>query len=342
MNSALNDALKSLASGRGLSAEEAHAAVLDLLSGEASEAGIAAFLTALRVKGETDAELAGTVTAVRSRMNLDGLEVPSTGVLDTCGTGGDGANTVNISSATAVVVAACGISVAKHGNRAASGNSGSSEVFAELGIDVEAAPEVLSRCLEEVGITFLFAPRFHPGMRHLAPVRRQLPFRTLMNLVGPLANPARPDFQLVGVAGERAADLVAGAMARLKCRRAAVVTGCDGLDEVTLSGPTRVLLVEGGEVKHLHWTPADFGLGRIHVNDLRVSGPSDSAARISHAFAGEPGPARDMILANSAAALWVAGEGELTRGVERASQAIDSGAASRVLERWREVSHQNS
>jgi len=339
VNDALNDVLKALSVSRNLSFEEAEAAVLHLLSGEASQAGIAAFLTALRVKGETEAELAGTVSAVRSRMNVEGLNVPSSGVIDTCGTGGDGANTVNISSATAVVVAACGIRVAKHGNRAASGNSGSSEVFAEFGIAVEASPAVLSRCLAEVGITFLFAPKFHPGLRHLAPVRRELPFRTVMNLVGPLANPARPDLQLVGVAGDSAATLVAGALLHLKTKRAAVVTGSDGLDEVTLSGPTRVLLVENGEIHRLTWTPDDFGFGIVNVNDLRVSGPSDSAARISHAFAGEPGPVRDMILANSAAALWVAGETDLERGVERASRAIDTGAAQDILERWREVSH---
>lgn len=342
MSLALIEALKSLASGQDLEADEAEAAVLVLLSGEASEAVAAAFLTASRVKGETEAELAGTVRAVLSRMDVAGLSLPERDVLDTCGTGGDGANTVNVSSATAVVVAACGIRVAKHGNRSASGNSGSSEVFAALGIAVEAHPHVLSRCLAEAGITFLFAPRFHPGLKHLAPVRRHLPFRTLFNLVGPLVNPARPDFQLVGVAGTREGELVAGALAKIGTRRAAVVTGDDGLDEVTLTGSTRVLLVEDGQVRGLTWTPRDFGLGKVELSDLRVSGPADSAARISHTFAGEPGPVRDVIVANTAAALWVAGEADLKRGVERAIDAIDSGAAGRVLKHWREVSHETA
>src|SRR5262249_34718075 len=161
----------------------------------------------------------------------------------------------NVSTAAAVVVAACGVPVAKHGNRAASGNSGSAEVLAELGVAVEPPVPVLNRCLAEVGITFLFAPRFHPGLRFVAPVRRQLPFRTLLNLVGPLATPARPGFQLVGVSGEPQARLIAGALARLGVRRAAVVHGSDGLDEVSLSGPTRVLVVEGGEVTERRWSP---------------------------------------------------------------------------------------
>ncbi len=342
MSLALIEALKVLSSGQDLAVDETEAAVHVLLSGEASEAASAAFLTALRVKGETEGELAGTVRAVRSRMEVIGLDLPAFGVLDTCGTGGDGANTVNVSSATAVVVAACGIRVAKHGNRSASGNSGSSEVFAELGIAIEAPLSVVSRCLAEAGITFLFAPRFHPGLKHLATIRGQLPFRTVFNLVGPLVNPARPDFQLVGVAGERQGELVAGALKKLGTRRAAVVTGADGLDEVTLSGSTRVLLVEGGQVHRLTWTPLDFGLGWVELSDLRVSGPSESAARISHTFAGEPGPVRDVIVANSAAALWVAGEPDLKKGVERAIEAIESGAASRVLKHWREVSHQTA
>ena len=342
MNFALAEALKSLAVGLDLDATGAEKAVDVLLSGEASAVAAAAFLTALRVKGERSAELAGTVRAVRNRVDRQGLNLPTTGLMDTCGTGGDGANTANISSATAIVIAACGIPVAKHGNRSASGNSGSAEVLAELGIAIDSPASVLSRCLAEVGITFLFAPRFHPGLKYLAQVRKQLPFRTIFNLVGPLANPARPEFQLVGVAGKAHAVLVAETLRDLGTRRAAVVTGDDGLDEVTLSGPTEVLLVEAGEVARLRWTPHDFGLGTVNLTELRVSGPSDSAARISHAFGGEPGPVRDMILANTAAALWVAGETDLKKGVQRATDAIDTGAARRLLERWRVVSHEQA
>jgi anthranilate phosphoribosyltransferase len=321
----------------GLSAAEASAAVGVIMAGEASEVAIAAFLTALRVKGETADELAGAVEAVRARMapwDADGGDTPRP-LLDTCGTGGDGANTVNVSTATAIVAAACGVPVAKHGNRSASGNSGSAEVLAELGVAIEAGPAVLRRCLAELGITFLFAPAFHPALRFAGPVRRQLPFRTLFNLVGPLANPARPDLQLVGVAGERQADLVAQTLARLGVRRAAVVTGGDGLDEVTLDGPTRVRWVEAGELTLQAWSPEDFGLPRVPAAALRVAGPAESAARLRAFLAGQEGPIRSLILANSAAALLVAGAvSTLPEGVERSAVAVDSGAARRLLEGW--------
>jgi anthranilate phosphoribosyltransferase len=336
----MTDAIRALVAGRDLDADETEAAIDAILAGEASDASTSAFLTALKVKGETADELVGAVRAVRARVSAAGLIVPASGLLDTCGTGGDMANTVNVSTAAAIVVAACGVPVAKHGNRAASGNSGSAEVLDELGVAVDAEPAVLSRCLAELGIAFLFAPRFHPGLRSVAAVRRELPFRTLFNLVGPLANPARPGFQLLGVAGEAQARLVAGALARLGTTRAAVVTGHDGLDEVSLDGPTRVLLVERGEVSERRWLAADFGLGPAPVADLRVSGPADSAARISHLLAGEPGPVRETVLANAAAALWVAGEPDLEAAVARAADAIDSGLAARLLMSWREMSHQ--
>ena len=341
-SSALTEALKALAARRDLTAEESEAAVAQILAGEASEAAVAAFLTGLRVKGETALELAGAVQAVRSRVVDAGLGVSIQGLRDTCGTGGDGVHTVNVSTAAAIVVAACGVPVAKHGNRAASGNSGSAEVLGELGVAVEVEPAVVRRCLDALGITFLFAPSFHPGLRAIGPVRKALPFRTLFNLVGPLANPLRPQYQLVGVAGETQAVLIAGAIARLGTRRTAVVTGSDGLDEVSLAGTTTVLVVERAEVTKRHWAPEDFGLGPVNASDLRVSGPSDSAARISHLLAGEPGPIRDTVVANAAAALWVVGEPSLFDAAGRASEAIDSGRAASLLRRWRAISHGNA
>jgi anthranilate phosphoribosyltransferase len=336
----LRAALERLASGgsHGLTAAETAAAVSVIMDGQASEAAIAAFLTALRIRGETADELTGAVEAVRARMTPfarqsgpDGATEP---LLDTCGTGGDGACTVNISTATAVVVAACGVPMAKHGNRSASGNSGSAEVLTELGVRVDAGPAVLSRCLFEVGITFLFAPAFHPALRFAAPARKQLPFRTLFNLVGPLANPARPEFQLVGVAGLAQAELVAQALARLGIRRAAVVSGSDGLDEVTLAGPTQVRWVEAGRVTARTWSPSEFGLPHIPAEALRVAGPAASAARIRDFLSGQEGPVRASVLANAAAALAVWGAGGLSEGVEQACRAVDSGAAASVLERW--------
>ena len=309
------------------------------MAGDAPEALVGAFLAALRVKGESAEELAGAVAAARERMTdwepIEGL--PPT--LDTCGTGGDGANTVNISTASAVVVAACGVPVAKHGNRSASGNSGSAEVLTELGVDVEAGPEILRRCLAELGLTFLFAPKFHPALRFAAPVRRQLPFRTLFNMVGPLANPARPAYQLIGVPDDRLADLMASAIARLGVVRAAVVTGSDGLDEVSLDGPTRVRWVESGEISLRTWTLSDFGLNPVRASDLRVSGPAESAAKLRDFFDGTLGPARETVLANAAAALLVAGRvGTLGEGVAIAARAIDEGAAASLLDRWSRMS----
>ena len=335
----LGDALRLLGAGADLSADLAAAAIGEIMGGEATEARIAAFLTALHVKGETADELAGAVRAVRDRMvtlpEAD-PEVPTARPrLDTCGTGGDGANTINVSTAAAIVVASTGIPVVKHGNRSASGNSGSAEVLAELGVAFDPEPPIPARSLAELGLTFLFAPRYHPALRFAAPIRRQLPFRTLFNLIGPLANPARPDYQLIGVAGDRQAGLMAGALSRLGVVRAALVTGSDGLDEVTLGGPTRVRWVEGATIRDDVWESADFGLPRVEAAALRVSDPSESAERLRRTFRGDAGPDRDVILANASAALRVAGTvDDMKAGVERAAAAIDSGAAIRLLERW--------
>lgn len=336
---ALTEALRRVGTGDDLSAAEAEAAFAELLGGDASDAAVAALLTGLHVKGETADELAGAVTAVRARVDRHGL-TPVRGSIDTCGTGGDGANTLNVSTASALVVAACGVPVVKHGNRSASGNSGSAEVLAELGVAVEPGPAVMAACLDELGVTFLFAPRFHPGLRSVAPVRRQLPFRTIFNLVGPLANPLDPEFQLVGVSGERPARLVAGALARLGVRRAAVVTGAEGLDEVSLAGPTQVLLVQPGRMETRTWHPDDFGLETVPTAALRVSGPAESAGRILRLLRGERGPDRDIVLANAAAALQVAGVcgDDLREGVSLAADAIDLGRAARLLDRWRTLS----
>jgi len=342
LRSPLAEALQILGSRvDGLTEDQSRAAVGSILAGEEPESMIGAFLAALRVKGESVAELAGAVAAVRERSEGWSPDPSLPPTLDTCGTGGDGANTVNISTATAIVVAACGVPVAKHGNRSASGNSGSSEVLAELGVDVEADPAIVRRCLAELGLTFLFAPRFHPALRALAPVRRQLPFRTLFNLIGPLVNPARPAYQLIGVPNLIQVDKMARVLVRLGVVRAAVVTGSDGLDEVSLAGPTLLLWIEAGEVIDRTWTPDDFGLEPVRSGDLAVSGPSESAGRIRGFLAGEPGPVRDTILANAAAALLVAGKVETLRdGVAIAAGAVDRGEAAGLLGRWATMSRQ--
>jgi anthranilate phosphoribosyltransferase len=327
--------LPALSNGGTLSADEAECAIGALLDGGVSEAVAAALLTAIRVRGETPDELEGAVRAVRRRMIIWESPIPSVRLLDTCGTGGDGASTVNLSTAAAIVAAACGVPVVKHGNRAASGNSGSSDVLTALGVAADPGPEALARGLAELNIAFLFAPRFHPGLRQVATVRRQLPFRTVFNLVGPLCNPARPGYQLVGTTDEARAGLIAAVLARTPdVRRAAVVTGSDGLDEVTLDGPTRVLMVESGAVQSLSWAPEDFGLARQAAAGLRVEGPDHSAERIRRTLAGETGPVRDYLLANAAAAIWVVEPAPLREIVARAAAAIDSGAAARLLDRW--------
>jgi anthranilate phosphoribosyltransferase len=343
-------ALERLGAGNSLSAGEMAAALSVIMQGEAPETTTAALLTALRFKGETAEELAGAVAAVRAHMapwdpvtagegSPEPLPAVPRPLLDTCGTGGDGAGTVNISTATAIVVAACGVPVAKHGNRSASGRSGSAEVLTELGVAIEAKLSVLRRCLAELGITFLFAPAFHPALRHAAAVRRQLPFRTLFNLVGPLSNPALPEYQLVGVPGVRQAELVAEALQRLGVRRAAVVTGGDGLDEVTLDGPTAVLWVDETSIAKETWTAADFGLPRVSAAAVGVTGPAASAALIRACLAGRSGPVRDLVLANSAAALLVARRATtLAEGVTISGQALDSGSAAQLLERWARLS----
>ena len=250
------------------------------------------------------------------------------------------ANTVNISTASAIVVAASGQAVAKHGNRSASGNSGSAEVLTEMGVAVDPPSDRLRLCLDQLGLTFFFAPSFHPALRHAAEVRRQLPFRTLFNLVGPLANPARPEFQVIGVSGERSQSLIAEALVRLgTTTRAAVVRGEDGLDEVTLGGTTSVLWIESGAISPRTWRPADFGLRSVAASGLRVDGPAHSAARLRSFLRGEDDVVRRSVLANAAAALLVAGRvGSLRDGVDRAAEAVDSGRAADLLERWATLS----
>jgi len=330
--------IEKLIAGRSLTAAESQVAVAAMLQGDVADAAVAAYLTALRMKGETADELEGAVSAVRKRMIHFDSGSSTELLLDTCGTGGDGACSVNISTAAAIVIAACGVAVVKHGNRAASGSSGSSDVLSALGVAIDPELPLLSRGLAEVKIAFLFAPRFHPGLSNVAPIRRQLPFRTVFNLVGPLCNPASPSHQVVGTPEGPHADLLADVLARLPTiHRAAVVSGSDGLDEVTLDGPTKVRLVEQGMVRQLIWQPLDLGLNPSSARALRVRNPMESAERIRSALAGERGPVRDYILANSAAALWVTGRHALREGVELAATAIDSGAAAGVLERWRQL-----
>jgi anthranilate phosphoribosyltransferase len=308
-----------------------------LMAGRCGEAEAAALLIALRMKGETADELAAAAGVLRDHMVR--LQTGRDGVLDTSGTGGDGSGTFNISTATALVVAGAGVPVVKHGNRAVSSRSGSADVLGELGVAIEGDAAWPQRCLDTAGMAFCFAPHFHPALKHVAALRRRLGVRTLFNCLGPLANPAGATYQIIGVGRPELLDPLAGALAQLGTRRALVVWGKDGLDEVTLSGPTLVREVRSGTVTPHEWTPRDFGLEPCSLADLRADDARVSAATVWALLAGEDGPARRVVLANAAAALLAAERvSTLAEGVARAAESLDSGRARRGLEQLRELS----
>ncbi|MBX7167635.1 MAG: anthranilate phosphoribosyltransferase [Pirellulales bacterium] len=326
-----------IAGGEDLSAEEMGSTIELIMQGQCQEQEIGLFLTGLRMKGEATSEIAGAAAALRRFMTP--IRSTRPGLLDTCGTGGDGLGTFNISTAAALVAAAAGVSVAKHGNRSASGRTGSAEVLRELGVNIEATLPVVEASLDALGICFCFAPLYHGSMRHVAEVRRKLGFPTIFNFLGPLANPAGAPYQLVGVGMGDFRRAVAEALAMLGTRRAAVVHGEDGLDEVSIGGPTLVTRV-GGVPEDMVWTPATFGLAQGELAPLLVAGPTESAALIRRVLAGEPGAPRDIVVANAAAALWVAEqESDLSTAAARAVEAIDRGAARDLLARLGEFTH---
>lgn len=338
MHDAIREALNAVLEHRDVSESTCYAAVAAIMDGHCDEVSIAAFLTALRVKGEAVDEIVGAARAMIER--AERVPTSRTGLLDTCGTGGDELRTFNISTATAFVAAACGVPVAKHGNRSVSSSSGSADVLEALGIRTQLAPTQVGRCLDEVGIGFCFAPVFHGAMRHAAPVRKALRFRTLFNMLGPLTNPANAEFQLLGASRVATAAKLAHAAARLGRRRALVVCGNDQLDEVSLWGETTVFEVAESSVRPQRWTAATFGLPECSVADLQVSSPGESAARIQGVFAGEHSAARDIVVANAAAALIAAGaESDPFDAVARAAAAIDSGNVANLLARFRELTH---
>jgi anthranilate phosphoribosyltransferase len=326
------DVLARLLARQELTPAQVRAVMQALMRGHCGEAEAAAFLTALRMKGETAGELAEAARVLREHMVR--WDPGREGVLDTCGTGGDGADTFNISTAAALVAAACGVPVVKHGNRAVSSRCGSADVLAELGVAVESGSAAARQCLEEAGLAFCFAPHFHPAMRHVARVRQRLRVGTLFNCLGPLANPAGAPFQLLGVGRAELLDRMAGALARLGTTHALVVWASDGLDEVSLSAPTEVREVRGQEVSAWQWTPADFGLGPCRLEDLRADGPTASATIIRGVLAGADGPAARVVLANAAAALLAAQRVRTPlEGVALAREALATGRARQVLER---------
>jgi anthranilate phosphoribosyltransferase len=325
------EVLAALLQRQELSGAQMRAAMTSMVEGQCGDAEAAAFLIALRMKGETIGEIAAAARVLREHM-VDWDPGPEP-VLDTCGTGGDGSGTFNISTATAFVVAACGVPVVKHGNRSVSSRCGSADVLAALGVTLAAEAQAARRSLERCGLAFCFAPHFHPALQQVAPLRRRLGVTTLFNCLGPLANPAGAAYQLLGVGRRELLDRMAGALAQLGTRHALVVCSRDGLDEVSLSAPTLVREVQGETITAKEWTPADFGLEPCHLQDLQVDGPQASANLLRSVLAGKQGPARRVVLANAAAALIAADKvTSPSEGVAMADQALNGGRALRVLE----------
>ena len=320
-----------------LTTDEAAAAMAEVMEGRAAPAHISGLLIGLAMKGERPAEIVGLARAMRARAVP--LSKRYDDLLDTCGTGGDRAGTFNISSCAALVVAAAGVPVAKHGNRSASSKTGGADVYEALGIRITAPPAIVERCLAEAGIGFFFAPTFHPSMRHAAPVRRELGVRTAFNLLGPLTNPAGATRQLVGVPRSEFTELMARALMLLGTTRAWVVHGADGIDELTTTGYTKISECRDGAVNTFYLHPSDVGLPKAPPGSLQGGDAHENARIIESILSGARGPARDVVLLNSGAALFIAGAAaSVEDGIQKASRAIDGGDAKRTLERLVSIS----
>ena len=329
----IQQALQQLLDGHDLGREETREVMHEIMRGDATPAQIGGFLIALRTKGETPDEIAGCAEAMREHVLA--IQPQRTDLVDTAGTGGDGAHTINISTAAALVAAAAGAAVAKHGNRAVSSASGSADVLEALGFTLEQEPNRISRSIDELGFGFLFAPSHHPAMRHAAPVRKELATRTVFNVLGPLTNPAGARAQVVGVYSADLVRTIAEVLARLGARRAYVVHGAGGIDELSPVGPNLVAEVVDGRVTERELDPRDeLGIERCSVDDLRGGTPADNAQAIRDVFAGAGGPHRDAILLNAAGAIAAGGHAaDLREGLELARRTVDDGAAGERLDK---------
>ena len=315
-----------------LSAAQAEEALEEILTGAAPASLVSALLVALRMKGEVAGELVGFARALRNRVERVECGPDPRPLVDTCGTGGDGAKTFNISTAAAFVVAGAGARVAKHGNRSISSRCGSADVLEQMGVRFPLSPDRVAECIDRVGIGFMFAPAHHPAMKHVQPIRAELKMRTIFNLLGPLANPAGVARQVVGVFEEQAVTLVAEALGELGIERGLVVHGSDGLDEITTTGSTAAAQIEVGRVTFLTLEPEDFGVQRVSAAELGGGDQQENASIIRAVLAGEPGPRRDIVLVNAAAALVTAGgAASLAEGMILARESIDSGRAREKL-----------
>jgi len=332
----IKEAITALVSGNSLSADETAQVMEEIMQGEATPAQFGAFVIALRLKGETVDEIVGLARTMRARaipVNVDGL------VVDTCGTGGDGAHTFNISTAAAFVAAGAGLKVAKHGNRAMSSQCGSADVLEALGVKIDLNAEPVQRCLQEAGIGFMFAPAFHPAMKYAAAPRREIGIRTVFNILGPLTNPAGAKSQMLGVADESLVEKMASVLQQLGCHHALVVHGGDGLDEITISGKTQVCELKGSLIESYTISPKDLGLPNASSDSLKGGSAQENAALLRNILSSAPGPQRDVVLMNAAAVL-LSGDKvkSLREGVELAQRTIDNGQALSKLEQLIELS----
>lgn len=343
------DAIRRVVEGQHLTRTEAESVMESIMTGHATDAQIAAFLTGLRMKGETVEELIGFAQVIRAKASAIPTRSDVTAALsgtdremlvDTCGTGGDATGTFNISTATAFVLAGAGVRVAKHGNRSVSSPCGSADVVEALGIRIDLSPDSVGRCVDEVGIGFLYAPLLHDAMRYVMLARREMKIRTVFNLLGPLCNPAHATAQVLGVYSERLTEMMAQVLCELGTRRAFVVHGSDGLDEITLTGESKISEVRDGEVRTYYVAPEDFGLARTGIASIQGGDVQRNAGIIREVLSGQLGACRDVVLLNAAAGL-VAGAktSSLREGISLAEAAIDSGAARRCLERLISLSH---
>ena len=329
----IKDLLSKLQNRQDLTEGETASAMSFIMSGSASSAEIAGFLIALSIKGERPEEIVGLAKVMREASIALGRKFED--VFDTCGTGGDRIGSFNVSSVVALVVAACGVTTAKHGNRSVSSRSGSADLFEALGVNVSGSPRVSERCLDQVGIAFFFAPTFHPSMRHAATTRKDLGVRTAFNLLGPLTNPVGASRQLVGVARPEHTDLLAQSLRRLGSDRAWVVHGAEGIDEISVSGFTKVSECRKGRVNTFYVHPSDFGVPQGDLAQLKVDGPDESVNMTRGVLAGKHNVARDIVLINAAASLLIAEKvSNLKDGVKLAATTIDDGAASKLLDRF--------
>lgn len=335
----IQQAIAQLVAGANLTEQEMVEVMNQVMTGEATPIQVGAFLTALRIQGETVEEVTGAARVMREKASH--VDAGEGCVLDTCGTGGDGKNTFNISTTVAFVVAAAGITVAKHGNRAVSSGSGSADVLGALGVKIDVPKETVERCLREVGLGFLFAPALHGAMKYAAAPRREVGIRTIFNLLGPLTNPANASHQLLGIYDGALIETVAQVLGNLGSQRAMVVHGDEGLDEISLCGPTSVADWRDGAVHRYTLDPEEFGFEKCPADRLTAADPAECAAIVTAVLKGEPGPARDVVLLNSGAALCVSERvATIADGIDLARERLDSGAALETLQHLVEVTNE--